>query len=103
MPGRGDRDGPRDRRGAVKIKHRTVASVMTPAEKVVTVRPGTPYKQIARLLTEHQISAMPVLGEADRVLGIVSEADLLPKEITSQQPAPVHPPFTPAQARSRHR
>ena len=85
------------------MKHRTVASVMTPAEKVVTVRPGTPYKQIARLLTEHQISAMPVLGEADRVLGIVSEADLLPKESASQQPAPAHPPFTPAQARTRHK
>jgi CBS domain-containing protein len=85
------------------MKHRSVASVMTPAEKVVTVRPGTPYKEIARILTEHQISALPVLGEGDRVLGIVSEADLLSKESRSHEPAPGRPPFTPSQARSRHK
>ena len=85
------------------MKHRTVASVMTPVEKVVTVRPGTPYKEIARLLTGREISALPVLGEGDRVLGIVSEADLLPKESRSQQPAPTHPPLTPSMARSRHK
>lgn len=86
-----------------EIKHRTVASVMTPAERVATVRPGAPYKEIARILTERQISALPVLGEGDRVLGIVSEADLLPKESRSGQPAPEHPPLTPSQARGRHK
>jgi CBS domain-containing protein len=85
------------------MKHRTVAAVMTPAEKVVTVRPGTAYKEIARLLTEHEISALPVLGEDHRVLGIVSEADLLPKESRSQTSPSAHPPWTPAQARSRHK
>ncbi len=85
------------------MKHRTVASVMTPAEKVVAVRPGTLYKEIARILTEREISALPVLGEGGRVLGIVSEADLLAKESRSQLPAPTHPPLTPAQARARHK
>ena len=85
------------------MKHRSVASVMTPAEKVVTVRPGTPYKEIARILTERQISALPVLGEGDRVLGIVSEADLLSKESRSHEPVPGRPPLTPSQARSRHK
>ncbi len=80
-----------------------MASVMTPAEKVVTVRPGTPYKEIVRLLTEHQISALPVLGEGEHVLGIVSEADLLPKESRFRQDASERPPLTPAQARSRHK
>lgn len=85
------------------MKHRTVASVMTPAEKVVTVRPGTPYKEIVRLLTEHRISALPVLGEGEHVLGIVSEADLLPKESRAQQPVPGRAPLTPTEARSRHK
>ena len=85
------------------MRHRTVAAVMTPVERVVTVRPGTPYKEIARLLTEHEISALPVVGEAQRVLGIVSEADLLPKESRSRLAAPTHPPLTPAQARVRHK
>jgi CBS domain-containing protein len=70
---------------------------------VVTVRPGTPYKEIARLLTEHGISAMPVVGDALRVLGVVSEADLLPKESRSQRAQPALPPLTPAQAHRRHK
>src|SRR5579859_4479659 len=85
------------------MKHRTVADVMTPAEKVVSVRPGTPYQEIVRLLTEHRISALPVLGAAGRVLGVVSEADLLPKESRSQQPLPPRPAFTPKEAQTRHK
>jgi len=86
-----------------EMTHRTVGGLMTPGERVVTVRPDTPYKEIARLLTEHGISALPVVGDADKVLGIVSEADLLPKESRSQLGSPVLPPLTPAQAHSRHK
>ena len=85
------------------MTHHTVRAVMTPAQNVVTARPGTPYKEIARLLTEHGVSALPVLGEGGRVLGVVSEADLLPKESRSQLPEPARPPLTPWQARARHK
>lgn len=47
---------------------------------VITVRQDAPFKEVARLLDEHSISALPVLDENDRLVGIVSEADLLPKE-----------------------
>ena len=53
---------------------------MTPAEKIVSIRPGTPYKEVVRLLADHQTSALPVLGEAGRVLGVVSETDLPPPD-----------------------
>ena len=85
------------------MTHRTVGVLMTPVERVVTVRPDTPYKEIVRLLTEHAISAMPVVGDAERVLGIVSEADLLPKESRSQLEKPALPPLTRGQAHSRHK
>lgn len=62
------------------MKHRMVSSVMTPADQVVSVRPETLFKEIARLLEEHRISAVPVLDEDLRVIGIVSEADLLARE-----------------------
>jgi CBS domain-containing protein len=62
------------------MKHRTVAAVMTPAAQVVSVHGGTGYKEIARLLAEHRISAVPVLDATSHVVGIVSEADLLAKE-----------------------
>jgi CBS domain-containing protein len=52
-----------------------VRDVMTTS--VVTVDRITPYKQIARLLAEHQVSGLPVLSFGRRVAGVVSEADLL--------------------------
>ncbi|HWO59396.1 MAG TPA: CBS domain-containing protein, partial [Umezawaea sp.] len=51
-----------------------VASVMT--RPVITVELHTPVKEVAALLVEHGISAVPVL-DGRRVAGVVSEADLL--------------------------
>jgi CBS domain-containing protein len=52
-----------------------VRDVMT--TPVVTVSLRTPYKRIAALLAQHQISAVPVLVLGRHVGGVVSEADLL--------------------------
>jgi CBS domain-containing protein len=73
------------------MKHRTVRQLMTPADLVVSVRPDTPYKVVAELLTKHSISGMPVLGPTGRVIGIVSESDLLDKEIHATAPITGHP------------
>jgi CBS domain-containing protein len=55
----------------------TVRDVMT--TNVVAVREGTGYKEIVTLLRRHRVSAFPVLDSQDRVVGVVSEADLLVK------------------------
>jgi CBS domain-containing protein len=47
---------------------------------VVTVGPETPFKEIVARLAEHRVSAVPVVDDGRRVLGVVSEADLLLKE-----------------------
>ena len=60
---------------------------------VITVRPATGVKEAAALLVEHAISALPVVDEADELIGIVSEADLIPLEATPdprRQMLPVH-------------
>ncbi|ARZ66724.1 CBS domain-containing protein [Streptomyces abikoensis] len=57
---------------------RTVSDVMT--QTVVAVSGDAPYKQIARTLAEWKVSAVPVLAGEGRVIGVVSEADLLSKE-----------------------
>jgi CBS domain-containing protein len=57
---------------------RRVSDVMTTS--VVTVDRITPYKEIARLLTEHRISGLPVLKMGREVIGVVTEADLLAAE-----------------------
>jgi CBS domain-containing protein len=47
---------------------------------VVTVRPETTLRDVARILTEHAISGVPVADEAGAVLGVVSEADFVTRE-----------------------
>jgi CBS domain-containing protein len=56
----------------------TVKDVMT--SRVVAVRRTAPFKDVAGSFREHRVSAFPVLDEDDRVVGVVSEADLLVKE-----------------------
>ncbi|MFF8598004.1 CBS domain-containing protein [Streptomyces sp. NPDC015232] len=56
------------------MTHLKVGSLMT--DDVVSVVPATSVGEVARLLSEHDISAVPVLDEDDRVLGIVSASDL---------------------------
>ncbi|MQS16238.1 CBS domain-containing protein [Streptomyces kaniharaensis] len=67
------------------MRHRIVGELMTSA--VVHVRPDTGFKEIARLLAEHDITAVPVLDQEDRPLGLVSEADLLLNEAAQEDPA----------------
>jgi CBS domain-containing protein len=55
-----------------------VADVMT--TDVVSVTRRTSYQQIARLLRQHHLTAVPVLTPEGRVAGVVSEADLLRKQ-----------------------
>src|SRR3972149_2916715 len=47
---------------------------------VVTVGPEDSLKDVAALLVERRISAVPVVDEREELVGIVSEADLVPLE-----------------------
>jgi CBS domain-containing protein len=59
-------------------RRRCVSDVMTTS--VVNADPVTPYQEIDRLLTENKISGLPVLRVGRKVIGVVSEADLLAAE-----------------------
>ncbi|MEV0831041.1 CBS domain-containing protein [Nonomuraea rubra] len=61
----------------------TVSDVMT--KQVVAVEQDTPFKDVARILVANGISAMPVLGSDGRVIGVVSEGDLMRKEEFREQ------------------
>jgi CBS domain-containing protein len=54
--------------------------------EVVTVEEHTPLKEITQLLADCRISAVPVLDPDARVVGVVSEADLLPKQELPEGP-----------------
>lgn len=66
------------------MKHRKIATLMT--TDVAVVRPDTPFKQVARTLEQRGISGVPVVDARYRVLGVVSAADLLPKESLHEPP-----------------
>jgi CBS domain-containing protein len=44
---------------------------------VITVKPSTTVEEVARLFLDKKISAAPVLDDTGKIVGIVSEADLL--------------------------
>ncbi|WJY36415.1 CBS domain-containing protein [Streptomyces sp. P9-2B-2] len=56
----------------------TVGDVMTRA--VVAIGQEARFKEIVEVMERWQVSALPVLAGEGRVVGVVSEADLLPKE-----------------------
>ncbi|MFF0431480.1 CBS domain-containing protein [Streptomyces sp. NPDC004327] len=56
----------------------TVADVMT--KQVVAVRPDAEFKEIVTAMERWRVAAVPVVEGEGRVVGVVSEADLLLKE-----------------------
>ncbi|MFH9980149.1 CBS domain-containing protein [Streptomyces sp. NPDC017179] len=72
-----------------------VSDVMT--HTVVAVGRDVPFKEIVSLMSQGKVSALPVLEGEGRVIGVVSEADLLPKEEIRREivsclfPAPLEP------------
>ncbi|MEV6202934.1 CBS domain-containing protein [Streptomyces sp. NPDC051771] len=57
------------------MKHLKVGGLMT--DDVVSALPDTSFREVAKLLAEHDISGLPVVDADERVLGVVSESDLL--------------------------
>ncbi|MER6441244.1 CBS domain-containing protein [Streptomyces sp. NPDC001185] len=66
------------------MRQNKVGSVM--ATEVVTARYGTPFKEVAQLLHEHRISGLPVIDEDDKVLGVISETDLMVRQAAIPDP-----------------
>lgn len=56
----------------------TIRDMMT--TRVVTVHRETGLKEVARLLVDHRISGVPVVDVHGAVIGVLTEADFLPKE-----------------------
>jgi len=54
---------------------KTAADIMT--RNVITVTTSTSVKDLARLLTEHNISGVPVVDDSGALIGVVTESDLI--------------------------
>ena len=62
----------------------TVKDVMT--TRVVSVRKDASFRAMARALRAQRVSAFPVLDDSGKVIGVVSEADLLAKQALDSEP-----------------
>ena len=62
----------------------TVKDVMT--THVISVTKDASFRTMAAAMREHRVSAFPVLDEAGKVIGVVSEADMLAKQALDSEP-----------------
>ena len=64
---------------------KTVADVMS--RDVITVQPQTPLNQAIQILAERRITGLPVVDDADKLVGVISETDLMWQETGVTPPA----------------
>ncbi len=76
-----------------------VSDVMTRA--VVVAHEGAPFKEVAASLIRNRISAVPVIDEQRRVIGVVSESDLLTRIAGDDGAAPWGYPRTHARSQQK--
>lgn len=79
----------------------TVRDVMT--TQAVAVTKDASFKDVAVMLRQHQVSSFPVVDADGRVVGVVSEGDMPPKEPCSPYPGPGFRPANRARTTSPRR
>ncbi|MCY4495883.1 MAG: CBS domain-containing protein [Rhodospirillaceae bacterium] len=57
-------------------------------KQLVTAKPETSVTEIAQMMMEHRISAVPVITPDQRLLGIISETDLLQRREAGMERLP---------------
>lgn len=62
-----------------------VRSLMT--TNVITVRTDTPVSEVARLMSDHGVSGVPVLDAAGQIAGVITERDLIVRNGRLEMPA----------------
>lgn len=63
---------------------KTVAEVMT--NDPLVVQPETPIKEVIKIIAEQSIRGLPVVNEAGKLVGVISETDLLWQETGVEPP-----------------
>jgi CBS domain-containing protein len=64
---------------------KTVADIMT--RDPIVVQPETPLKEAIQILAERRIGGLPVVNKAGKLVGVISETDLMWQETGATPPA----------------
>ncbi len=75
-----------------ELMKRTVADVMV--DEFIYVNAATRLARVLQLMVEHRIRSMPVLGEGQRLVGIISREDVMRALRDSTGDAPPRPAAT---------
>jgi CBS domain-containing protein len=62
----------------IMVLQLTVADVMT--QPVLTVTPETPLQQAVQMISDHHVSGLPVVNAEGRLIGELTEQDLMVRE-----------------------
>jgi IMP dehydrogenase len=62
----------------------TVADVMTPADKVVSVGPSVTSTEAREILYQHRVEKLPVVGQGGNVLGLITSRDVVKVQPSSR-------------------
>jgi len=74
--------------GEAETMRAYVRDIMTTA--VVATRAGTSYRELAAMFRKHRVSGFPVVDDDGKVIGVVSETDLLAVQAAAPEPG-AHP------------
>ncbi len=55
----------------------TVARIMTPHDRLVTVQPSTPMLEVAKLMVTRKVGCVPVLDAQHRPVGLLTQKDVM--------------------------
>lgn len=69
-------------------KKRLAREIMT--REVVTVGPGTPVTEAAKILSQNNIGGAPVVDDNGALVGIISESDLILRDVKLHFPTYIH-------------
>lgn len=64
---------------------KTIAEVMTP--NPISINPQKPLQEAIKILVENRISGLPVVDDTEKLIGVISESDLMWQE-TGVEPPP---------------
>ena len=71
------------------VRDIAVSEIMTKTPHVITVHPDTPVVNIAQLMVLRKVGAMPIVDAQGRVVGILTQKDVLRELLRQLAPKPL--------------
>lgn len=78
------------------VRDIAVSEIMTKAPEILIAHPDTPLVNVAQLMVMRKVGAIPIVDARRRVIGIVTQKDVLRELVRALAPPPLNLGDTPA-------